>query len=91
MHNVSDPSTVVGARVRWESYKKPGEQLKTQTFAVSESFPNPFNPLTSFDIDLGNDAFVRITIVDMLGKEVASLANDKYGAGATVFHLTRAS
>ena len=84
-YNVSDPSNTVGASVRWEAYKKPGEQSRTQSFTVSESFPNPFNPLTFFNIELGRDAFVRITIVDMLGKEVALLANEKHNAGSYRF------
>ncbi len=43
--------------------------------------PNPFNPNTKISYSLHEKGFVTLKIVDLLGKEVASLVNEVKGAG----------
>jgi Secretion system C-terminal sorting domain len=50
-------------------------------FELSQNYPNPFNPSTSINYDLPNDGFVKISVFDMSGKEVASLVNGNVSAG----------
>jgi len=45
------------------------------------NFPNPFNPVTTIRYSLPTDGDVRLTVFDMLGKEVAVLANGFQTAG----------
>jgi hypothetical protein len=45
------------------------------TFALHQNFPNPFNPVTTLSYDLPKESDVRLTIYDMLGKEITQLVN----------------
>lgn len=51
-------------------------------FALRQNFPNPFNPATSIGFDLASDAVVRLTVIDMLGRELAVIVNGPLRAGA---------
>ena len=42
---------------------------------MHQNFPNPFNPITTLMYDLPSDAFVTLTVYDMLGKEITQLVN----------------
>ena len=42
-------------------------------FALSPAYPNPFNPLTTMDLTVPFSEFVKITVIDILGREVAQL------------------
>ncbi|MFH1853586.1 MAG: T9SS type A sorting domain-containing protein [Candidatus Neomarinimicrobiota bacterium] len=50
-------------------------------FALHHNYPNPFNPVTSIRYDLPAQAFVRIRVFDLLGKEIATLVNGTQEAG----------
>ena len=50
-------------------------------FNLQNSFPNPFNPVTTLRYDLPEDALVNITIYDMVGRVVKTLMNDQQTAG----------
>jgi hypothetical protein len=47
------------------------------TFALEQNFPNPFNPKTSIQYSVGSDQFVSLKVYDVLGKEVATLVNER--------------
>ena len=51
-------------------------------FDLSQNYPNPFNPTTKINYDLPVDAKVSIRVVDMTGREVASLVNGNQTAGS---------
>lgn len=51
-------------------------------FSLSQNYPNPFNPSTSISYDIPVNGFVKISVYDMLGKEVATLVNDEKTAGS---------
>jgi len=50
-------------------------------FNIYQNFPNPFNPETNLIYDLPNDAYVRLTIYNIIGNEVKSLINGYESAG----------
>jgi pectate lyase len=50
-------------------------------FSFFPNFPNPFNSMTSISFSLPTKLFVSLTIVDMLGRAVASLASETLPAG----------
>ena len=47
-------------------------------FNVSEGFPNPFNPSTTFRISLTERSTVSLKVYDVLGSEVRRLTNGEY-------------
>ena len=59
-----------------------------QNYQLGQNYPNPFNPLTRIDYQLPEDAYVRIRIYDISGKEIASLVNmDRIaGSHALIWH-----
>ncbi|MEG8947935.1 T9SS type A sorting domain-containing protein [Rosettibacter firmus] len=45
------------------------------------SYPNPFNPSATISYELPTDGFVRLSIFDVLGREVETLVNEVKPAG----------
>ena len=50
-------------------------------FSLQNSFPNPFNPITTLRYDLPEQANVNIVIYDLLGRQVKTLINQTQDAG----------
>ncbi len=50
-------------------------------FSLKQNYPNPFNPQTDIRFSLPVQADVRLTVVNMLGQEVAVLVNEPLSAG----------
>ncbi len=51
-------------------------------YALSQNFPNPFNPTTTIRYAVAAPGMVRLAVYDMLGREVAVLVNEVKQAGA---------
>jgi len=43
---------------------------------LSSNFPNPFNPITTIQYYVGKSCHIHLTICDLLGREIAVLADD---------------
>lgn len=52
-----------------------------RAFSLSQNYPNPFNPSTNFNFSIPKSSNVTLKVFDMLGREVALLANGKFEAG----------
>jgi hypothetical protein len=50
-------------------------------FALEQNYPNPFNPVTSIQYAVGRDRFVSLKVYDILGREMATLVNERKPAG----------
>ena len=46
-------------------------------FSLSQNYPNPFNPSTNITFDITTKGNVKLSIYDMLGREVATLVNQQ--------------
>jgi Domain of unknown function (DUF5123)/Secretion system C-terminal sorting domain len=44
-------------------------------FQLSQNYPNPFNPSTSITYSVAQEEFVDITVHDVFGREITTLAN----------------
>ena len=50
-------------------------------YAFHQNYPNPFNPITTLRYELPKQVHVRITIYDMLGREVRTILNEHQDPG----------
>jgi len=46
-----------------------------QKFQLSDNFPNPFNPSTLINYELGSRSFTTVKIYDLLGREIKTLVS----------------
>ena len=51
------------------------------SFRLEQNYPNPFNPSTTIRYELGAPANVRVSVYDILGREVTVLVNERGNAG----------
>ena len=50
-------------------------------FSLFQNYPNPFNPVTKIKFALPENAFARLIIYDVLGREVETLVNEQLAHG----------
>lgn len=51
-------------------------------FKLNQNYPNPFNPITIIEFDIVKSGNVKITIFDILGKEIVNLVDQELQAGS---------
>ena len=52
------------------------------SYELYQNYPNPFNPTTSIKFEIPKSLSVKLIVYDLLGKEVATLVNEKLNAGS---------
>jgi predicted GH43/DUF377 family glycosyl hydrolase len=57
------------------------KQYVPTSFALQQNFPNPFNPATVISYQLALNSQVTLKVYDVLGREVATLVNERKDAG----------
>lgn len=57
------------------------------SFFVYQNYPNPFNPITNIKFDLPSDSYVKVSVFDMLGKEIVTLFDGKKIAGSHILEF----
>ena len=50
-------------------------------FVLEQNYPNPFNPGTSIKFEIPADGYVELTVYDVSGREVRTLAQRSFAAG----------
>ena len=51
-------------------------------FTLEPNYPNPFNPATTIGFQVPYESHIRVTVIDMLGRQVATLVDQPFAAGA---------
>ncbi len=59
-----------------------GGQSVPLMYVLGQNYPNPFNPSTKISYNIGDPGNVRLQVFDILGREVASLVNERQAAGS---------
>ena len=59
------------------------------TISLYQNYPNPFNPITNIRFDIPHSSHIKLIIYDALGREVATLVNEKLSAGSYEFKFNR--
>jgi len=52
-----------------------------ERFELYQNYPNPFNPTTTVSFVIGHSSFVKLTVYDVLGREVATLVDEMEDGG----------
>ncbi len=55
---------------------------RAETYTIGQAYPNPFNSSTSITITLPDITNINATVHDILGRQVALIANGNYTAGS---------
>ena len=53
-----------------------------EKYNLSQNYPNPFNPVTNIVFDIPVSAKVKLTVFDVLGREVSVLVNEQLNTGS---------
>jgi len=51
-------------------------------FNLEQNYPNPFNPMTEISYSIAKESFVKLSIIDILGKEVYTAVNENRKPGS---------
>ena len=52
-----------------------------RTFALHQNYPNPFNPTTTIQFDVPNTSTINLQVIDIMGREVATLVDGIRNSG----------
>ncbi len=55
---------------------------EARSFHLFQNYPNPFNPRTRIGFTLEHEAYTRLRVFDLLGREVASLVDEERAPGS---------
>lgn len=72
---------ITDERVNRLMLKASGKETIPAEFGLSQNYPNPFNPTTKMVISLPKDSYVKLTIYDILGREIGILVDKHLKAG----------
>ncbi|HAY33743.1 MAG TPA: hypothetical protein DCY06_06365 [Bacteroidetes bacterium] len=50
-------------------------------YKMYQNYPNPFNPVTNIKFDLPQSSFIKISVFDILGRELETLVDENLSAG----------
>ena len=60
------------------------EQNTPVSFSLEQNYPNPFNPTTVIRFQLPTAGYVRLSVFNLFGQEVATLASGNRSAGSHI-------
>jgi hypothetical protein len=57
------------------------QKFTPMDFELLQNYPNPFNPMTTISYTVPQSSLVSLKVYDLMGREVASLVNERKPAG----------
>jgi len=81
------PSAVRWLQVMLETESEEDLALMPSAFYLHQNYPNPFNPITTIRYDLPKDSYVRLSVINLLGREVQVLVDEFQAAGIREIQL----
>jgi hypothetical protein len=80
---IRDAKTVYAAHFNTSvlSVSEDGSQVPKE-YNLAQNYPNPFNPSTTIKYELPTPSMVKLSVYDMLGREVSVLVNERKNAGS---------
>ena len=76
-----NPSYAAGRSPKPPNLGKSTTVAEPTAFSLAQNYPNPFNPSTEISFAIPKDSYVKLVVYDMLGREVAKLADGEMSAG----------
>jgi len=58
-----------------------------EKFSLSQNYPNPFNPFTTIKFQISKTSHVNILVLDILGREIETIANERMNPGTYEVHF----
>ena len=58
-----------------------GSYIVPDQYVLHQNYPNPFNPMTTIAYDLSQSGHTRVSVLNLLGQEVAILTDGYLDAG----------
>jgi hypothetical protein len=82
-----DSVIVDSSRVTWSSYQtglgvSDGLREVPMNVYLYQNYPNPFNPSTTIKFELPKSSEVKLSVYDLLGREVSALVNERKTPGS---------
>jgi hypothetical protein len=77
----SDPPATSASKTGDEPAEIEGEAQVPKAFAVSDNYPNPFNPSTAIQLELPEAVHVTMTVYDISGRIVDRVADREFSEG----------
>ncbi|MGE5351947.1 MAG: family 10 glycosylhydrolase [Acidobacteriota bacterium] len=62
--------------------KEEKKEQVVREYSLKQNFPNPFNPSTVIRYSIAKEGYVRLSVFDVLGKEIAVLVDRNQNAGS---------
>ena len=80
--NPANPTYIQLPMIGWVTISvNPISTSVPDDYSLSQNYPNPFNPSTKIRFELPKSSHVNLVIYDAVGRQVATLADDRYNAG----------
>ncbi len=87
--NLASEMTIVGGEIAYDAGTNPVVSVPPadnnrgvpECFQLMQNYPNPFNPTTHISFQIAERADVLLKVFDPLGREVATLVNEKMMPG----------
>ena len=81
LYNGTQPLLETMAKTMRELTPVAPKPAVVSNYKLYDNYPNPFNPSTVISYQLSRNSYIAVKIYDVLGREVATLVNEREDAG----------